>query len=170
MFKPRLVSTISLIVICILILSFLPFKIAKFNNLPKQVTYYGMAAYNGYGFLYYDIEKDDLEKINDQYTLDSFWAKPSSTFFGKSITDDEIMFYKFRRFIEDNPNVVFRITGTKNEDDCGYYRNYENEDRCMSSILVNKIEIYKTSAIDTNLVYYYPLNLLDVYHTNLPIK
>jgi hypothetical protein len=44
------------------------------------------------------------------------------------------------KFIKDNVNSVFKITGTRDQDDCDYWR-----DHCVQNIDIKKIEVVGTN-------------------------
>ncbi len=83
------------------------------------------------------VDKRSLKVVdpNDQYAW--FWAMPPIVSDNEKVTDDWV------RFIMDNENAVFKITGTRGQEDCGYY----GPDHCIENIDVKKIEVVGTNKI-----------------------
>ncbi len=77
-------------------------------------------------FDYYDIQQ---EKV-----LDNFEGHP--WFFASK---DMSMTDEYFKYLQENKDAVFKITGKKEEDDCDYY----GDGRCLENITVDEIEIYK---------------------------
>lgn len=99
----------------------------------KKVTYYAeLARFSTSGdmrFYWYDIAKKQRINPNDEYSW--FFALPTKVPADEKATNDWV------KYIEDNKTAVFKITGTREADDCGYY----GPDHCIQSVNIDKIEV-----------------------------
>lgn len=110
----------------------------------KKVTYYAeLARFSTSGdmrFYWYDIAKKQRVKPDDEYSW--FFALPTKVPANENATDDWV------KYIEDNKTAVFKITGTREPDDCDYY----GPDHCIQSVNIDKIEVEEVlSKISWNI-------------------
>lgn len=101
----------------------------------QQITYYGyvnkISTSGEARFWYFDIKTNDFVKPKTYYSW--YWAMPVNVPNDLTLTD------KWFKFVNDNINAVFKITGTKGEDDCGYWQ--FGPKHCMESIDIKTIEV-----------------------------
>lgn len=106
------------------------------GNTGKQVVYYAklttISTAREARFYWYDTELKKIKSIDDKYAW--FWAMPQKFFDDTKISD------QWFKFMNDNNDAVFKITGTRLKDDCGYY----GPDHCIEDIDVKTIEIVGT--------------------------
>ena len=104
------------------------------------VTYYGYVIRNsGSGevrFRWYDLETqkpiNPYNKTIDPYNKYAwFWAMP------KDVPNDETITNNWVEFIVENRDSIFKITGTRGEDDCDYF----DSEHCIENIDVQSIEV-----------------------------
>lgn len=118
-------------------------EIKKDNNQSEQkqasaideeadiITYGMLSQFSTSGamkFNYYDIENN---KIINNNKRSWFWAGPD--------INDKIKLDSFVKYVESNKDSVFKITGKKESDDCGYI-----EGICFEDIAVTNIEVIKS--------------------------
>lgn len=80
-------------------------------------------------FYWYDTEFEQVKDIDNEYAW--FWAMPVD------VPDDLESTDGWVGFIRDNSNSVFKITGTRGQDDCDYY----GPDHCIEDVNIDRIEI-----------------------------
>lgn len=104
----------------------------------KQVVYYAklttISTAREARFYWYDTELKKIKSPDDKYAW--FWAMPQKFFDDTKISD------QWFKFMDENNDEVFKITGTRLKDDCDYY----DSDHCIEDIDVKKIEV-----VDKNL-------------------
>jgi len=110
------------------------------NTTESLVTYQGYVIHNSTSgevrFRWYDTK---TQKPTNPYgkTIDPhneyawFWAMPKDVPYDEVITDTWI------RYIADNKDSVFKITGTRGKDDCAYF----DSEHCIENIDIQSIEI-----------------------------
>ncbi len=76
---------------------------------------------------YYDMKEKKILESWQGYPW--FFAAPESVEHDKKLED-------FNNYVDSHKDAVFKIEGTKDEDDCGYYGN----GTCLESITVKQIE------------------------------
>jgi hypothetical protein len=112
----------------ITILSIAFFFFQKSNSVERYGVVRGYSSSGDARFNYYDIERKEV--LDSQGGYQWFWALPENMMEEKSIDD-------YYNYIRDNSDAVFKIKGSKWEDDCGYYA----DGSCLEQILVEKIEV-----------------------------
>lgn len=80
-------------------------------------------------FYWYDMDKKQRIKPDDEYSW--FFALPTK------VPSDEKATADWVKYIDDNKNAVFKISGTREPDDCDYY----GPDHCIQSVNIESIEI-----------------------------
>lgn len=109
-----------------------------YQYIPK-VNYYAkvkrVSTSGDIRFYWYDTELKQIKNPDDQYSW--FFALP------KDIPNDNESTDKWVKFIEDNKDFVFKITGIKESDDCDYY----GPDHCIENIDIKKIEVVGTNKL-----------------------
>lgn len=80
-------------------------------------------------FYWYDIESKTIINPNDEHNW--FFALP------ENVPEDKLATEKWVDLIMSNQVSVFKITGTRAEDDCEYY----GPENCVQNIAVEKIKI-----------------------------
>lgn len=99
----------------------------------KSVVYYGhVSKISTSGEARFQWVNENSQKIinpDDQYAW--FWAMPVN------VPDDSVVTDKWVKFINDNIDSVFKITGTRGKDDCGYW----GPDHCVENVDINTIEV-----------------------------
>lgn len=80
-------------------------------------------------FWWYDNTSKTIVDPNNQYAW--FFALPSDVPKDSEATD------KWVKFIQDNQDSVFKITGTRGNDDCEYW----GQDHCIENINIKSIEL-----------------------------
>ncbi|KKT42647.1 MAG: hypothetical protein UW64_C0016G0009 [Microgenomates group bacterium GW2011_GWC1_44_37] len=100
------------------------------------VTYYGVVSRISTSgearFNWYDTNTKRVIDPDNQYAW--FWAMPIK------VPDDTTLTDKWVKFIQDNKDSVFKITGTKGEDDCDYWGDW-TQNKCMQNIDIKTIEV-----------------------------
>lgn len=86
-------------------------------------------------FYWYDVKTNKIINPEDQFSW--FFAIPSLVSNDEKTTDNWV------KFIEENKNAVFKITGTRLNDDCGYY----DPDHCIENIDIKKIKVVGTNKL-----------------------
>ncbi len=112
-------------------------------SFPKDtgslIIYYGVVRKNSTSgevrFRWYDIKTHKVLEPDNQYAW--FWAMPIN------VPDDLALTDKWVKFIEGNRDSVFKITGTKGEDDCVYWQ--VGQKHCMENIDIKTIEVVGTT-------------------------
>lgn len=103
-------------------------KKTKTDDSIEQVELYGkvkrISSSGDTRFYYYDIEKKEIVNNNGN---DWFFATPTDIG-GESIDN-------FFNYIKEDQESVFKITGFKEKEDCGYMDGF-----CFENIVINKIE------------------------------
>ena len=127
----------------------------KIIYLCIAVILFGGLVYAGYYFGIYLPKNNSIERygilknhstsgelrlsyydMDQKKTLDSwqgypwFFALPEDLEHNKKLED-------FNSYVESNKDSIFKITGTKDLDDCGYYGN----GTCLESITIKQIEV-----------------------------
>lgn len=99
----------------------------------NKVTYFaGLKRFSTSGdmrFYWYDVAKKQRINPDDEYSW--FFALPTKVPYDEKATEDWV------KFIEENKTAVFKITGTRIPNDCGYY----GPDHCIKSVNIDTIEI-----------------------------
>lgn len=105
----------------------------KTVDLINKITYYAkvkqISTSGDVRFYWYDTESKQIKDSGNQYAW--FFALP------KNVPDDSVATDKWIKFIKDNQNSVFKITGVKETDDCDYY----GSEHCIENIDVKTIEV-----------------------------
>lgn len=100
----------------------------------EEVVYYGTlyrySTSGALGFYFYNIERNQLDQPDNPQNW--FWAGP------KDIKNEEEI-NKILDVINKNPGAIFKITGTRNSDDIGYYQ----DGTPVQDITIKEIEVYK---------------------------
>ena len=86
-------------------------------------------------FYWYDTVLRQIKASDDKYTW--FWAMPQKFIDDTNITD------KWFKFMDENNDAVFKITGTRLKDDCDYY----GSDHCIQDVNVKTIEVVGTDKV-----------------------
>lgn len=105
-----------------------------YQNTPKVAYYAKVKQVSTSGdirFYWYDTELKQIKDADNQYAW--FFALP------KDVPDNDESTNKWVKFIKENQDSVFKITGTKEDDDCNYY----GSDNCIENIDIKNIEIVK---------------------------
>lgn len=99
----------------------------------KSIVYYGynskISTSGEARFRYFDIKTNDFVKPETQYSW--YWAMPIN------VPDDTSLTDKWVKFIKDNIDSVFKISGTLGKADCTYW----DPDHCVENIDINTIEV-----------------------------
>lgn len=104
-------------------------QISGFSD--KRATLYGVVRFTNGTFFYYDPSAKEIEQPeNPQHW---FWVQPSG-----SLTDEAL-----REFISGNLDRVFKIIGSRLEDDCGYYG-----DACVAQFSVSNLDDIQVQTSD----------------------
>lgn len=102
----------------------------------EGVVYYGVLyRYSTSGtlsFYFYDIGKNQLDEPDNPRHW--FWARPENT-------QNEEQIERLLEFVNKNAGAVFKIIGTRNPDDTGYYE----DGTPIPDIAIKKIEVYKNN-------------------------
>lgn len=103
------------------------------NKTGSLVTYYAklktISTSREARFYWYDTQLKKIKSPDEEYAW--FWAMPQKFFEDTELTD------KWFKFIDDNNDAVFKISGTRLKDDCDYY----DQQHCIEDIDVKKIEV-----------------------------
>lgn len=103
------------------------------DNSIDEIVYYAklkrISTSGDARFYWYDVDKKEIIDPDNQYTW--FFALPTNVPNDSKATDDWI------KYIKDNEDSIFKIRGTKKEDDCDYY----GQGHCVQSININEIEV-----------------------------
>lgn len=103
----------------------------------KKTIYFGYLKHSSTSgdtqFYWYDTKAKSIKNSNDQYAW--FFALP------QLVPDDEITTNNWVKFIEENKDSVFKITGTRLNDDCDYY----GPEHCIENIDVKTIQVVGTN-------------------------
>lgn len=99
----------------------------------KFVTYYGyinkISTSGEASFYWYDTKLKKIKDADNQYAW--FWAMPTSISSDSAITDKWVM------FIKNNQDSAFKISGTRDKDDCNYW----DLNHCIENIDIKTIEV-----------------------------
>ncbi|MFA6463108.1 MAG: hypothetical protein WCT51_03590, partial [Candidatus Shapirobacteria bacterium] len=99
----------------------------------KSVTYYGyvnkISTSGEARFYWYDTKIKKIKDADNQYAW--FWAMPID------VPSDSVLTEKWVKFINENIDSVFKITGTRGKNDCSYW----GSDHCVEDINVKSIEV-----------------------------
>lgn len=102
-------------------------------------TYYGyvdkISTSGEARFRWYDTKTNKIKNPDDQYAW--FWVMPVN------VPEDTALTDKWIKFINDNIDSVFKITGTRGKDDCDYY----GPNHCVENIDVKTIEVVGTNKL-----------------------
>jgi len=105
---------------------------------PKpQITYYGYntkISTSGEARFYW-VDPDSGKIIDQSDPQAWFWAMPP-----EKVTDNDDLTAKWYRFVHENADSTFRITGTRGDDDCGYWGDWITN-KCMQNIDIQSIEV-----------------------------
>jgi hypothetical protein len=112
--------------ITILLIAFFFFQ--KSNSVERYGVVRGYSSSGDARFNYYDIERKEV--LDSQGGYRWFWALPENMMEEKSIDE-------YYNYIRDNSDAVFKIKGSKWEDDCDYY----SDGSCLEQILVEEIKV-----------------------------
>jgi len=103
----------------------------------EQIIYYAklktVSTAREARFYWYDTELRMVKASDDKYAW--FWAMPQKFFDDTKITD------RWFKFMDENNDAVFKITGTRLKDDCDYY----GPEHCIEDIDVKSIEVVGTN-------------------------
>lgn len=114
-------------------------KIDSTAMMGLSVTYYAklktISTAREARFYWYDTELKNIKSPDDKYAW--FWAMPQKFFDDTKISD------QWFKFMDDNNDAVFKITGIRLKDDCNYY----DSDHCIEDIDVKTIEVVGTNKL-----------------------
>lgn len=86
-------------------------------------------------FYWYDVKTNKITNPDNQFSW--FFA------LAPEIPNPGITMDNWIKFIEENKNEVFKITGTRLSDDCGYY----GPNHCIQTVNIKKIEVVGTNKL-----------------------
>lgn len=125
--KKFIILVVFLSIFCLVSLYF--YRQYKFS----QVVYYAklekISTSGEARFRWYDTESKKIIDPDNQYSW--FWAT------SKNVPDDLTATNNWVKYLQNNSDSVFKITGTKGKSDCDYW----GKDHCVEDINVKSIEV-----------------------------
>lgn len=95
-----------------------------YDDVEIYATLKQFSSSGGMKFDYYDMDKKEIANN----------AEGNSWFWG-GVYDDKELMDNFVKYVEENRTSVFKITGVRGDDDCGYLDGY-----CFEDIKIKQIE------------------------------